>query len=265
MPMVALDVTPAEIESGRLAPAHREAAVSALREEGFVVLNDVIETSHLELLRERMLEDVRQILAREDAPFNFTTGNVQQDPPPFPPYLFRDVLLNDMVIDVTKALLGPGLRNGFYSGSTSLPGGQEQPVHVDLGQLWPNLAAATPAFGLVVNVPVVDMDARNGSTEIWPGTHDDTTVAIQDGDIKVPEEVVARRRAVAPPLQPSVRCGSVLIRDIRIWHRGMPNHTKTPRPLIAMIHWIHWWRPEHPILFPKGIEAFFEQAYDLAP
>jgi hypothetical protein len=256
--MIAMDITPAEVEGGTLAPAHRDAAVSALREDGLVVLNDVIDTGHLETLRERMLADLREILARPDAPFNWNVGNVQQDPPPFPPYLFRDVLVNEMVIAVTKALLGPGLRNSYYSGNTSLPGGQKQPVHVDVGQLWPNLETATPAFGVVVNVPLVDMDERNGSTEVWPGTHRDTTVSIQRGDIKVPEEVTAQRREIAPPLQPSVRGGSVLIRDIRLWHRGMPNQTETPRPMIAMIHWVHWWHAGDPVLFPKGTEAFFE-------
>src|SRR6185503_20481869 len=115
---------------------------AALRTDGFVVLNDVIDPAHLEVLRERMLEDIERILQREDAPFNFNSGNVQQQPPPFPPYLFRDVLVNDMVIAVTRAMLGPGVKNSYYSGNTALPGGTEQPVHPDVGQLWPNLETA---------------------------------------------------------------------------------------------------------------------------
>jgi len=255
--MVALDIMPAEVASGRMDPAHLKAALAGLRTDGFVVLNDVIHRAHLEVLRDRMLEDVGQILARKDAPYNFNTGNVQQDPPPFPPYLFRDVLLNEMVIAVTRALLGPGVKNSYYSGNTCLPGSQQQPVHPDVGQLWPDLETASPPFGVVVNVPVVDMDPANGSTQLWPGTHRDTTVCVQQGDIKVPEAALAKRRETAPPLQPAVRCGSVLIRDIRLWHRGMPNHTDTPRPMIAMIHWIRWWSNDEPILFPKGTERFF--------
>ncbi|HTE17238.1 MAG TPA: phytanoyl-CoA dioxygenase family protein, partial [Armatimonadota bacterium] len=212
---------------------------------------------HLALLRERMLDDLQAILERDDAPYNFNTGNVQQDPPPFPPYLFRDVLLNDAVVAVTKAMLGPGLKNSFYSGNTALPGGQKQPVHPDVGQLWPGLEAATPPFGFVVNVPLVDMTPANGSTELWPGTHLDTTVCVQDGDIKVPEAALARRRETRAPVQPSVRCGSALIRDNRLWHRGMPNLTETPRPMIAMIHWISWWSSAEPVPFPKGTEEFF--------
>jgi phytanoyl-CoA dioxygenase PhyH len=239
-------------------PEQLAAAVAAIRRDGFVVLEDVIDVGHVAVLREKMLADLPLILAREDAPFNWHTGNVQHDPPPLPPYLFRDVLLNDQVIAVTKAILGAGLKNSYYSGNTAMPGGKEQPVHVDSGQLWPDLEYPTPPYGLVVNVPVVDMSATNGSTELWPGTHHDPTVFMQQGDIKVPAAVVEQRRAVAPPIQPSVRAGSVLIRDIRLWHRGMSNHTDQPRPMIAMIHWVSWWNSHGAIAFPKGTEAFFE-------
>lgn len=255
--IIALDITPSEVRSGRIAPAHLEAAARALRDDGLVVLNDIVDLGHLAALREKMLADLPAYLARTDAPFNFNTGNVQQEPPPFAPYLYKDVLLNDIVIAVTHALLGDGLHNGFYSGNTAVGGsGQRQPVHADVGQLWPNLEVATPPFGLVVNIPVVDMSAENGSTEVWPGTHLDATVYVQAGDIKLPPAAVEARRAVRPPLQPPVRAGSVVIRDLRLWHAGMPNLTGQARPMIAMIHWVGWW-PSQPVPFPRSEEAFF--------
>ena len=254
--MNALTITRDEYASGQITPEHSAAAVAAIRSDGYVVLNDVVNRSHAASLRERMLTDLDQILARPDAPFNFNTGNVQQDPPPFPPYLFRDVLVNPLVIAVTRALLGPGLKNTMYSGNTALPGGTRQPVHPDIGQLWPQLEHPTPPYALVVNVPVVDMDAHNGSTELWPGTHLDTTFSIHDGSARIPQDVLDRRRVVEPPLQPSVRCGSVVIRDIRMWHAGMPNHVQQPRPMIAMMHVCGWWASD-PITFPKGTEEFF--------
>ena len=255
--MIELAITEDELARGQIAPPHLAAAVAALRSDGCVVLNDIVDRAHLELLRERMLSDLDQILARPDAPFNFNTGNLQQDPPPFPPYLFRDVLLNDIVVAVTRAILGPGLRNTYYSGNTALPGGKRQPVHPDSGQLWPRLEHPTPPYALIINVPVVDMDARNGSTELWPGTHLDTTFSVHDGALRIPEDVLERRRAVAPPFQPSVRCGSVVIRDIRLWHAGMPNQTAQPRPMIAMIHVCSWWTSIGPVTFPTGTEEFF--------
>ncbi len=110
--MLALPISQAELLSGEISHEHLEAATGALREEGVVVLKDVIDRAHIDLLRDRMLEDVRTILQRTDIPTQFTAGNIQQDPPPFPPYLFRDVLVNPIVVAVTKSILGPGLKNG---------------------------------------------------------------------------------------------------------------------------------------------------------
>lgn len=255
--MLALDLTRAEIASGEMSPEHLAAAVHAIQTDGFVVLNDVIDRAHLDLLRERMLADAEKILARQDTPFNFNVGNIQQMPPPFPPYLFRDVLVNDMVIAVTRAVLGNGVKLDAYTGNNALPSEHKQPVHPDYGHLWPTI---TPPYVLIVNIPVVDMDARNGSTEIWPGTHLDTSIPFGE-DIKVPDERLQEREKIIPPLQPSVRAGSVLIRDGRMWHRGMPNFTDTPRPMIALIQFVRWWRDSEPMQFPKGTEDYFQHPH----
>lgn len=251
-------VTNEEKTAGKLTEEQRKHAVAALYNDGYVVLHGIVDTAHLDILQERMLADLEKILARPDAPFNFNTGNVQQDPPPFAPYLFNDILKNNIVIDVTSAVLGPGLKNAFYSGNTALPNGTRQPVHPDVAQLWTDLEHPTPAFGLVVNVPVVDMSPLNGSTEIWPGTHRDTTYNIHQGSARISSEVLEHQRAQTEPLQPTVPRGSVVIRDIRMWHAGMPNHTEVPRPMIAMIHWASWWNEGEQIAAPRESESFFQ-------
>ncbi len=256
--MVEIQPTPAELASGTWSPEKLARAKHALDLDGIVVLRDVADPEHLAAIRERMLEDVARILARKDVPFNFNSGNLQQDPPPFPPYLFRDVLLNDLVIAVTHAVLGNGLYNAFYSGNTALAQStSRQPVHADLGHLWPNMEHATPGYGYVVNFPLVDMDASNGSTEMWPGTHLDTSCAFQDGDIKISEAKLEARRRESPPIQPSVKLGSAVIRDIRMWHAGMPNPSKGHRPMIAMIHWVSWWPKDQGVPFPASSREFF--------
>ena len=254
--MIELELSAAERDARKLKPVQLEQAVSAIRNDGFVILHQAIESDHVAALGEKMLADVAAILALDDVPYQFNDGHLQQDPPPFPPYLFRDVLLNDLVIEITRFILGEGVKNSSYSGNTCLPNKTQQPLHVDAGQLWPDLEIATPAYTLVVNVPVVDVTAENGSTEVWPGTHMDTTRAFGE-DIKLTPEDEARRRQECQPLQPSVPTGSVLIRDMRLWHRGMPNHSDRPRPMIAMIHWPHWWHTVTPLLFPKATEEFF--------
>ena len=107
-------------------------AVRAVREEGFVVLHDAIDPAHIAVLREHMLVDAAKIAALDQVPYQFKTGHLQQDPPPFPPYLFRDILVNAFAIDVTHALLGDGVKNAFYSGNCCLPNDNRQPLHGDM-------------------------------------------------------------------------------------------------------------------------------------
>ncbi len=247
-------ISPGELESGQISEEHLKTAAEAMRVDGYVVLKDVVNTDHLDIIRKKMLEDLGPILAREDAPFNFIAGNVQQDPPPFPPYIFRDVLVNDMVIAVTKKILGRGMKNAFYSGNTNLPGSDAQPVHTDSGNLWENLEYPHPAYAIVVNIPVVPMNEVNGSPEIWPGTHLDKTMHIHMDEIKIPLDLLEERRKTNPPIQPKVELGSVLIRDMRLWHRGMKNHSDQPRPMIALIHHPGWWAMGGNIPFAKGTE-----------
>ena len=257
--MITIPISAQEITSQTMTPAHLAAATRAVREDGFVVLQDVVDLEHIAILRDKMIEDVEKLQARADAPFNWNAGNVQQEAPPFAPYLFRDILLNDMAIAVTRALLGPGVKNFYYSGNTAVNSEDRQPVHADSGQLWRDLETAHPPVQLVVNVPLVDVSAENGSTEIWPGTHQDTSVSIQD-DIKVSPADLEKWRAIAPPIQPQVLAGGILIRDIRLWHAGMPNRTAQPRPMIAMIHAASWF--ETPSLkFPRASQAFFEHPH----
>lgn len=257
--MITIDPTATERATGTLSPEHREAAVQALRTDGLVLLDEVVDPAHLDLLHERMVADAAALQARSDVPYNWNAGNLQQDPPPFPPYLFADVLLNPYVIAVTSALLGPGVKNVMYGGNTALPGDQRQPVHADVGHLWPLevMPVAHPAAQLVVNVATVDVAPENGATELWPGTHHELGVGIGD-DIKITPELLARRRESAPPFQPTMRRGSMLIRDIRLWHAGMPNRTDEPRPMIAMIHTSAWLATGTPLAFPAGSERFFD-------
>lgn len=251
--MTSIQLSEAERTAGRLTDEHAAQAVAAVTEDGYVVLEKVVDEAHLDVLHERIVADVALLQARPDAPYNWHAGNVQQDPPPFEPYLFRDVLVNEFAIQVTSAILGPGMTNAMYGGNTALPSTNRQPVHADVGHLWPVevMQVAHPPAELVVNVLTVDVSPENGGTEIWPGTHRELAVGAGD-DIEIPLDVLERRRQVAPPFQATFPRGSMLIRDIRLWHAGMPNRTDQPRPMIAMIHRAGFLSHSDPLLLPEG-------------
>ncbi len=254
--MNVIEITRSERKTGTLQSKNLKEAVRAVQDEGYVVLNDVIDHEHINEIQSKMLDDVPAIMAMPEPPYQFTRGHIQHDPPPFDPYLFRDVVCNDIVVTITHMILGDGVRNTFYSGNTNLPGSVRQPVHVDQGHLWPGQEQAHPASMLVVNVPVVDMTAHNGSIELWPESHLDPTVCRGDS-IRVPEAKVRERMSIHKPFQPEILLGGVLIRDMRLWHRGVPNHSDTPRPMIAMIHVCPWMRSGQ-ITAKTGTEHYFE-------
>ena len=239
--MTTIRIGDAERHQGKLSAQQVAKAKQALLDDGFVVLESAIPIGIIETLRERAFADIDALAKRTDGPYNWNRGNLQQDPAPFPPYLFREVLANEFAIQVTESILGAGMYNGFYSGNTAMPSEERQPVHADIGQLWPEQEIAHPPYGIIVNVPLVDVSPANGSTEIWPGTHRDTSVTMQSGTIEASEAALAHWRSIVPPVQPDIPAGSILLRDVRLWHAGMPNRTQMPRPMIAMIHYVNWW------------------------
>ena len=236
-----LTPTAAERAAERFGDTTLQRAVTALQADGYVVIDGVIDHSHLDRLQDRMSADLEKVRALPPVPHNFVWGNIQQTPPPDADLVFRDVMANPFVCQVTRAVLGPGAFNNTLTGNTNVPGSGLQPVHVDDGQLWPNLSVAHPPARLVVNVPLSGTTEENGAIELWPGTHLDTHMVIGN-NIRVPEEHVEARRAVRAPLRGHTRKGAVLIRDMRLWHRGTPNRSEAPRFMIAMIHTVAWYR-----------------------
>ncbi len=253
-----ITISPEERVNGEMSETHLNQAVRAIREEGYLILSDVISHTHLNLLHEKMNADLHTLMTASVLPVNFVKGHLQQDPPPFAPYVFRDVVANPWVMQISRQVLGEGGFNSCYTGNTNCPGSGTQPVHVDYGQLWPGLETAHPAVSLVINVAPMEVTEHNGSIELWPGSHLDTSVAMADATIKVEDRLVEARREIVPPVRGNTKKGSVLIRDMRLWHRGMPNHSDRPRQMIAMVHHIHWFRRNRRVRFNKGCEAAFE-------
>lgn len=111
-------------------------------------------------------------------------------------------------------------------------------------------------YAIVINVPLIDMHPGNGVTELWPGTHL-LPYALSGSDIKVPLDLVEARRRVRPPVQPEVPAGSLVLRDLRLWHAGMPNHSQIPRTMLAMVHNAGWWPAWEKPTFKTATKDFF--------
>lgn len=224
-----LEVTGKEYDSRRLDDSTLQAALEAISRHGYVVLGGAVDPAVLDTMKPKLGMDTEEMRRRaERGEAGPLPGHLSQPMPRSGEHIYGDVVANPLLIQVTAAILGEGVHMHFYNGNTNMPGSPVQFLHRDAPHLWPD--PVHPVTSLVVNIAPVDVDESNGATELWPGTHHIV------GLTGVTSEAEEERRVVAPPVRAVTRKGDAVIRDPRLWHRGMPNHTAEPRHMVAMVH-----------------------------
>jgi hypothetical protein len=74
----------------------------------------------------------------------------------------------------------------------------------------------------------------------------------------IPIEILEKRRKFNPPIQPTLPKGSLIIRDLRLWHAGMPNLSHKVRVMLVSIHFPDWYRTEQKVLLPESLKGKIE-------
>lgn len=147
------------------------------------------------------------------------------------------------ILEISEKLLGPDMVMCQLATDTPLQNSEYQETHRDALPLFPELEGETPSFQLAVNFPLVPVHEKNGPFEVARGTHKmskkEGMKLIEAGDIK---------------LEPIfMELGDVMIRDVRGLHRGTPNKTSEPRPMVVIGYSRKWlFRPEVNIQIPRA-------------
>lgn len=233
--MISIEITAEERKTGQLAPDKLATAIQAMAEDGVVALRQAIEVACVDKLGARMLDDLARYAELYEVDNNFQGVR----PPPFHPFLFADIVFNEPAITVSRAIVGPGATLTSYGANTAFVGSQPQQVHADA--VPPQPGPVGPCTLLVVNVPLVDMTEENGATIYWPGTHHD--VRLHSGNRFPTDAMIHEWEAKRPAERVVAQRGDLVLRDMRVWHGGMPNRTQTPRPMLALVHRSE--KPEH--------------------
>jgi len=226
--VISIDITPEERATGHLASDKIATAVRAMDEDGVVALRQAIELAPVDALGARMLTDLERYQAEHEIDNNFQGIR----PPSFHPFLFSEIVFNEPAITISRAILGPGATLTSYGANTAFVGSQTQQVHADT--VPPQPGPYQPCTYLVVNVPLIDMTEENGATIYWPGTHRDTR--LHSGNRFPTEDMIAEWQARRPAERVLAKRGDLVLRDLRVWHGGMPNRTQTHRPMLALVH-----------------------------
>jgi hypothetical protein len=139
------------------------------------------------------------------------------------------------ILALVEILAGKNFVMCQLASDTPVLGSDFQEIHRDCPPLFPELKSETPMFQLALNFPLVDVTPQNGPLEIARGTH---MMSREEGLRKIE----AGETFIEPiPMQ----TGDVLLRDVRTLHRGTPNKTNEPRPMVVIGYsrsWMH--RPE---------------------
>lgn len=150
----------------------------------------------------------------------------------------------DAVVDVVEALVGPDPVMCQLASDTPMAGSDYQDLHRDTQLLFPETGKETPPYQLAVNFPLVDVTDASGPMEWASGTH------------MLPKaEGLRRVQSGETPLQRAyLSRGDVMIRDVRHIHRGTPNVSGCPRPMIVIGYSRRWLlRPEVEIRVPRPV------------
>lgn len=91
--------TKQEIHNKQLAPENLEIAVRSLYHDGLVVVEDAIPHDALDRLNAQMVKDARALQSKkENSPFNYNPGNIQQDAPPVRAHFDTNIFLSTCTV-----------------------------------------------------------------------------------------------------------------------------------------------------------------------
>lgn len=235
-------------------------AVTYLHRDGIVVLENAVDPAHIDALEARLGPEADEIARNSDHHFNWNKGNMDQAPPLIPDLMFEDVWANPSAVSILSAILGPSPVAHYANGNTALKSTSRQPVHSDIEKPHPLYP-----FAYAVNIPLCDVSVGNGATEIWVGSHRDSNIEqhneSDDGeyDLTIKTELLEERRQHSPPVQPSTKKGSIILRDLRLWHAGMPNKTSAPRIMLAFVIQPKWFQAPSKVLLPIKAKKLVQQ------
>ncbi|CAL5874769.1 uncharacterized protein PFLUO_LOCUS9071 [Penicillium psychrofluorescens] len=250
-----IELTSEELSSEQIGSHNLQKAIEALHRDGIVVLQNAVDPSHLDTLNARMVPEAEKLYARAETHRNFgeKTGNIQQEPVCESKYIFEDVIANPFATSVIECMIGPHPTMRFYSANTAFKATDRQPVHIDIDFDMPRMP-----FAYFVNINLVDTSAENGATEVWLGSHIDTDQSVFDRSFKdkrVKKSLLESRQQVSPGVQPGLPKGSLIIRDVRLWHAGIPNRTDDPRVMLVSIQFANWYRSDQKFVLPKSLDG----------
>ncbi|MDQ3798015.1 MAG: phytanoyl-CoA dioxygenase family protein [Acidobacteriota bacterium] len=232
------------MNQGRYNNAEIEQFTHEAMRDGFCVLPQHFSREKLNEWREKFTPLLEDHIAREGELQNRGAERYYVTLPFDAPFADEEIFADADILAIVENLVGKDFTMVQLATDTPLLGSEYQDIHRDAPPLFPEIKQETPSFQLAVNFPLVDVTPENGPFEVARGTH---IVTKEDG-LKMIE-------AGERPLEPiCLKLGDVMVRDVRGLHRGTPNKTAEPRPMVVIGYSRRWlFRPEVSIRIPRAV------------
>jgi len=153
-------------------------------------------------------------------------------------------------------LLGEDHCIGSLEAVIAMPGSYEQHQHIDgpirfdrsvggARRPYAGDLADLPPYAVTLCVPLCDVDEDNGPTALWPGSHRAALRPRPPGAAEIARRF--RPEYMAGPL------GRSFLFDFRIFHRGEPNYSREPRPILMLVFTRPWYRDPNLLEAAPGV------------
>ncbi len=187
-----------------------------LDHDGYVVFRDVVSKDRLADLGQTIVDAYERTRAANELfeGGGSHSGHLNCYPGEAARFVY-DELAEAGIVDLVRAVRPDIVDSVRATMNFNLPGSVAQHYHMD--------GLYVKEF-LVCNVAVVDTDLANGAIDLLPGTNREF--------LKFWRYAVERKYRLSTRV-PMSR-GDVIVRKSTLWHRGMPNKTNAPRPMMAV-------------------------------
>ena len=237
-------LSPQVLASGQLDESSAEDAAQLFRVHGTLMLRNALNRDLVSSMRRSFLEECAsrdpEVITKE----SLLVGDkrLMITVPISGPFNDPRVYASPLFLPIVKQVLGDDCVLQSFGGVCAFPGSEIQHVHRDHPNLFPeeiDFNAFLPPFALHVVIPLVDLNEECGTTALWEGSH---RLMPRQRELQKTREELDEGDPLEGATLPYPRTGDCYFMDFRLRHRGTPNTSKYPRPILYMVFSRKWFQ-----------------------
>jgi hypothetical protein len=204
-----------QVDAKRETLGNLEQLKQTFAKDGYLIFRNVVSPDRLSLLHDQLAAafDEAKRSGHLFSGGGTISGHLNCSPGEAARFAY-EALESHGIVDLVKVLFPKATRMPNVGCNFNLPHSVAQHYHADRNFL---------DYFMIVNVAVVDTTIANGAIDVIPGSHQKFYKYWR----------FAMERVARGSTRIEMKQGDVLVRTSNVWHRGMPNTTEAPRPMVA--------------------------------